>query len=103
MTASRTASTRIEDLRAAAAVLEGEHPSVWIVDAAGHAQQRFVTLGIAGANSQEITSGINAGDRHRRDDDDRESLCDQQRRAALADQDGTADRRSSEQEHQARL
>ena len=47
----------------AAAVLEGEHPSVWIVDAAGHAQQRFVTLGIAGANSQEITSGINAGDR----------------------------------------
>jgi RND family efflux transporter MFP subunit len=46
-----------------AAVLEGDHPSVWMVDATGHAQQRFVTLGIAGANTQEITSGINAGDR----------------------------------------
>jgi len=46
-----------------AAVLEGDHPSVWIVDATGHAQQRFVTLGIAGANTQEITSGINTGDR----------------------------------------
>ena len=47
----------------AAAVVEGDPPSVWIVDAEGHARQRWVTLGIAGANSQETTSGINAGDR----------------------------------------
>jgi RND family efflux transporter MFP subunit len=44
------------------AVLEGDHPSVWMVDSAGQAQRRFVELGIATANRQEITSGISAGD-----------------------------------------
>jgi RND family efflux transporter MFP subunit len=45
-----------------AAVVQGSQPSVWIVDASGHAQQRAVTLGIVSANAQEITSGIAPGD-----------------------------------------
>jgi RND family efflux transporter MFP subunit len=44
------------------AVVRGSQPSVWIVDAAGRAQQRAVTLGIVSANAQEITSGIAPGD-----------------------------------------
>jgi len=47
----------------AAAVLQGSHPIVWIVDSLGRAQPRSVSLGIASANAQEILSGIQPGDR----------------------------------------
>jgi len=46
----------------AAAVLHGDHTIVWVVDQTGHAQSRTVTLGIASANAQEITAGLNPGD-----------------------------------------
>jgi multidrug efflux pump subunit AcrA (membrane-fusion protein) len=45
-----------------AAVVQGDPPSVWIVDASGRVQHRPVTLGIVSANSQQITSGIAPGD-----------------------------------------
>lgn len=45
-----------------AAVVQGDRPAVWIVDSSGHAQRRDVRLGIAGANTQEIVSGIQVGD-----------------------------------------
>lgn len=45
------------------AIVHGDTSSVWIVDGSGHAQQRVVTLGIANANVQEITSGITNGDK----------------------------------------
>lgn len=45
-----------------AAVLQGDHPIVWIVDSLGHAQPRSVSLGIASANAQEILSGVQSGD-----------------------------------------
>jgi RND family efflux transporter MFP subunit len=46
-----------------AAIVPGDRPSVWAVDSSGHANQRFVTLGIASANIQEITGGIAPGER----------------------------------------
>jgi RND family efflux transporter MFP subunit len=45
-----------------AAVVQGDQPTVWVVDASGHARQRHVTLGIVSANAQEITAGISPGD-----------------------------------------
>jgi RND family efflux transporter MFP subunit len=47
----------------ASAILQGEQPSVLLVDAANHVIKRSVALGIDGSNSQEITSGLQAGDR----------------------------------------
>lgn len=44
------------------AVIAGDRPTVWVVDSNGHAQQRFVTLGIATANTEEITQGISPGE-----------------------------------------
>ncbi len=46
-----------------AGIVHGDRPSVWIVDGSGHVEQKFVTLGIAGANTQEITGGIAPGER----------------------------------------
>lgn len=46
----------------AAAVVPGDRPVVWVVDNAGRAQRRDVQLGIAGANTQEIVSGVQPGE-----------------------------------------
>lgn len=45
-----------------AAVVEGEPPVIFIVNASGRVERRTVTLGIPGANRQEIVSGIEPGD-----------------------------------------
>jgi RND family efflux transporter MFP subunit len=45
------------------AILEGDQPSVMLVDASNHVQRRPVVLGIRGSNSQEITAGLQPGDR----------------------------------------
>ena len=45
-----------------AAVVQGDSPAVLIADAEGRVQKRVVTLGITGANRQEIVSGIEPGD-----------------------------------------
>jgi RND family efflux transporter MFP subunit len=47
----------------ASAIIQGDQPSVMLVDSGNHVQRRPVVLGIAGANSQEITSGLASGDR----------------------------------------
>ena len=47
----------------ASAILQGDQPSVMLVDSSNHVQKRPVVLGIGGANTQEITSGLQAGDR----------------------------------------
>jgi RND family efflux transporter MFP subunit len=47
----------------ASAILQGDQPSVMLVDANNRVEKRQVVLGIAGANSQEVTSGVQAGDR----------------------------------------
>ena len=47
----------------ASAIIQGDQPSVMLVDNGNHVQKRPVVLGIAGANAQEITSGLQPGDR----------------------------------------
>ncbi len=47
----------------ASAVIQGDTPSVMLVDANNQVQKRPVDLGIAGANQQEIASGLQPGDR----------------------------------------
>ena len=46
----------------AAAILQGDQPSVLVVDASHHIQRRPVDLGIASANLQEIASGLQPGE-----------------------------------------
>jgi len=45
------------------AVIQGDEPSVMLVDANNRVVKRQVVLGISGSNSQEITSGLKPGDR----------------------------------------
>lgn len=45
-----------------AAVIQGDQPSVLVVNAGNLIERRNVTLGIAGANTQEIASGIESGE-----------------------------------------
>jgi RND family efflux transporter MFP subunit len=45
------------------AIIQGDQPAVMIVDNSNRVERRPVVLGIAGANAQEITSGLHAGDR----------------------------------------
>jgi RND family efflux transporter MFP subunit len=47
----------------ASAVIQGDQPSVMLVDADNRVEKREVVLGIAGANSQEVTAGLRPGDR----------------------------------------
>jgi multidrug efflux pump subunit AcrA (membrane-fusion protein) len=47
----------------AAAVIQGDQPSVLIVDSTNHVARKRIVLGIASANQQEVTSGLNPGDR----------------------------------------
>jgi RND family efflux transporter MFP subunit len=47
----------------ASAIIQGEQPSVMLVDRSDQVAKRQVTLGIAGSNDQEIDSGLQAGDR----------------------------------------
>jgi RND family efflux transporter MFP subunit len=47
----------------ASAIIQGDQPSVLLVDATNHVLKRPVVLGISGSNSQEIASGLQAGDR----------------------------------------
>jgi RND family efflux transporter MFP subunit len=47
----------------ASAVIQGDQPSVMLVDSHNRVEKRPIVLGIAGANSQEITSGLQPGDR----------------------------------------
>lgn len=47
----------------ASAVIQEDQPSVMLVDSDNRVQKRPVVLGISGGNSQEITSGLRAGNR----------------------------------------
>ena len=47
----------------ASAIIQGEQPSVMLVDSSNSVVKRPVGLGIAGSNDQEITSGLQPGDR----------------------------------------
>jgi RND family efflux transporter MFP subunit len=47
----------------ASAVIAGDQPSVMLVDSDNRVQQRHIVLGISDANSQEVTSGLQPGDR----------------------------------------
>jgi RND family efflux transporter MFP subunit len=47
----------------ASAIIQGDQPSVLMVDANDRVRKQAVVLGISGANSQEITSGLKAGDK----------------------------------------
>ena len=47
----------------ASAILQGDLPSVMLVDSNNRAQKRNVVLGISDGNSQEVTSGLQPGDR----------------------------------------
>ena len=47
----------------ASAIIQGDQPSVMLVDSGDLVQKRPVVFGISGANAQEITSGLQAGDR----------------------------------------
>jgi RND family efflux transporter MFP subunit len=47
----------------ASAIIQGDQPSVMLVDASNRVQKRPVVLGISGSNSQEVTSGLQPGDR----------------------------------------
>ena len=46
----------------AAAVIQGDQPAVLLVDGEGVVQRRAIGLGIASANLQEVTSGLQPGD-----------------------------------------
>ena len=47
----------------ASAVIQGDQPAVMLVDSSNRVQKRSIILGISGANSQEVTAGLSAGDR----------------------------------------
>ena len=47
----------------ASAVIQGDQPAVMLVDASNHVVRRPVVLGISSANSQEVTGGLDPGDR----------------------------------------
>jgi RND family efflux transporter MFP subunit len=47
----------------ASALVQGDQPSVMLIDSSNHVEKRAVVLGIAGSNSQEVTSGLQQGDR----------------------------------------
>ncbi len=47
----------------ASAVIQGDQPSVLLVDRNNRVERRAVDLGIAGANQQEVASGLQPGDR----------------------------------------
>ncbi len=47
----------------ASAVIQGDQPAVMLVDSTNQVQKRAIVLGISGANTQEVTSGLNLGDR----------------------------------------
>jgi RND family efflux transporter MFP subunit len=47
----------------ASAIIQGDQPSVMLVDANNRVQKRPIALGISGANSQEVASGLQPGDR----------------------------------------
>jgi len=47
----------------ASAIIEGDEPSVMLVNSSNRVEKRPVVLGISGANSQEVTSGLKPGDR----------------------------------------
>jgi RND family efflux transporter MFP subunit len=47
----------------ASAVIQGDQPAVMLVDSNNRVETRQVVLGIAGSNSQEVTSGLQPGDR----------------------------------------
>lgn len=47
----------------ASAVSQGDQPSVLLVNRSNHVERRTIVLGIAGANSQEVTSGLSVGER----------------------------------------
>jgi RND family efflux transporter MFP subunit len=47
----------------ASALIQGDQPSVMLVDSSNRVQKRPVVLGISNGNAQEVTSGLNTGDR----------------------------------------
>jgi RND family efflux transporter MFP subunit len=47
----------------AIAIVQGDQPSVMLVGSSNRVEKRAVVLGIGGSNSQEVTSGLQAGDR----------------------------------------
>jgi RND family efflux transporter MFP subunit len=47
----------------ASAIIQGDQPSVMLVDSNNRVEKRSVELGISGSNSQEIASGLKLGDR----------------------------------------
>jgi RND family efflux transporter MFP subunit len=47
----------------ASSIIQGDQPSVMLVDSNNCVQKRLVVLGIGSANSQEVTSGLQPGDR----------------------------------------
>jgi RND family efflux transporter MFP subunit len=47
----------------ASAIVQGDQPSVMLVNGSNQVVKRPVVLGIAGGNAQEITSGLQPGDR----------------------------------------
>ena len=47
----------------ASAIIQGDQPSVMLVDKSNRVEKRPVILGIGGSNSQEVTSGLQTGDR----------------------------------------
>ena len=47
----------------ASAIIQGDQPSVMLVDSNNRVEKRLIVLGISGANSQEVTSGLQPGDK----------------------------------------
>jgi multidrug efflux pump subunit AcrA (membrane-fusion protein) len=47
----------------ASTILQGDQPSVMLVDSNNRVERRHIVLGISGANSQEVISGLKPGDR----------------------------------------
>ncbi len=47
----------------ASAIMQGDQPSVLLVDSTNHVQRRSIVLGISGSNSQEVTGGLQLGDK----------------------------------------
>jgi multidrug efflux pump subunit AcrA (membrane-fusion protein) len=47
----------------ASAIIQGDQPSVMLVDANNRVRKQPIVLGISGVNSQEITAGLQPGDR----------------------------------------
>ena len=47
----------------ASAIIQGDQPSAMLVDSNNRVRKQPIVLGISGENSQEITSGLKAGDK----------------------------------------